>query len=117
MNMLNNFYKKTFLLTTLSLSGMLLVRCSEATPPVPAITDSDIQAQITTLLSSQPDLPSGLQVSVVGGRVSISGSLVCEDCAGQETPGSYGSVQQSVGAIARAVPGVGEVVFSLASPP
>ena len=117
MNKPKIMHKKILLLTALSLSGMLLVRCSEATPLVPVITDSDIQAQIATLLSSQPDLPTGLQVAVVSGRVTISGSLVCKDCAGQETPGSYGSVQQSVGAVARAVPGVAEVVFALTTQP
>ena len=110
--------------SSLILAGMLLlVACSVSLgtgpvmPVMPAIADAELQAQIEAVLQEQPDLPPGLQVAVEAGRATISGNLDCEDCAGQATPGTLGTVQQSVGAVVRAVPGVTAVQFSFSSAP
>lgn len=112
---------------SLLLAAMLLMMaCSEERSPepvipvipvMPALTDAELQAQIETALQNQSDLPPGLQIAVEDGRATISGSLDCEDCAGQATPGTLGTVQQSVGAVVRAVPGVTDVQFVFSSAP
>jgi hypothetical protein len=51
---------------------------------------------------------------VNAGVVSVSGSLSCEDCGGLRTPGNVGTIQETLGAVVRAVPGVDSVQFSLA---
>jgi len=45
--------------------------------------------------------------------VTISGSVVCQECGGRRTPGGSGTVQQSLGAVVRAIPGVESVEFEL----
>jgi hypothetical protein len=52
-------------------------------------------------------------VQVQGGVVTLSGSVVCEGCGGNATPGGAGTVQQSLGAVVRAIPGVTELRFQL----
>lgn len=96
---------------------LLLAACNEEVVPEQGITDADLLAAIAALLAQQTDLPSGLAVVVNAGRVTISGSLECADCAGWETPGTAGTVQQSVGAVVRAVPGVVDVRFAFATTP
>lgn len=99
-------------------AGMLiLTACSEEITPAAGPTDTELLAQVTALLGRQTDLPPALEVSVSAGVVTIGGSLECEECAGWETPGNAGSVQQSIGAVVRAVPGVFEVQFAFAGPP
>lgn len=99
-------------------SGLLiLAACSEENTQTPGVTDAELLAQVEALLGRQSDLPSGLEVSVNAGVVTIGGSLACEACAGWETPGTFGSVQQSIGAVVRAVPGVVEVQFAFTELP
>jgi hypothetical protein len=50
---------------------------------------------------------------VSDGIVTLTGSVLCDDCGGRSTPGGTGAVQQSVGALVRAVPGVERVEFRL----
>ncbi|MDA1371122.1 MAG: BON domain-containing protein [Proteobacteria bacterium] len=76
-------------------------------------SDAEIKSQVERAIAGASDLPAGLMVAVNQGAVTISGSLACEDCGGQQTPGNVGTVQQSLGAIVRAVPGVNDVQFSL----
>ena len=59
-----------------------------------------------------PDGPSDEEL-VAAGVVTITGSLACDDCGGLRTPGGIGTVQQSLGAVVRAVPGVEAVEFAL----
>ena len=75
--------------------------------------DAQIKSQVESAIANADDLPSGFTVEVDEGMVLIKGSVVCEGCGGLRTPGRVGSVQQSLGAIVRAVPGVMSVEFSL----
>ena len=75
--------------------------------------DTGIKAQVELALENASDLPPGFTVAVSEGVVLISGSVVCEDCGGMRTPGNIGTVQQSLGGVVRAVPGVMRVDFDL----
>jgi hypothetical protein len=80
---------------------------SQNTPP-----DSTIETQVRSALSAASDVPgSQLEVEVANGIVTLTGSVACSDCGGQTTPGGTGTVEQSIGAIIRAVPGVQSVRF------
>ena len=102
---------------------VLLVACdSGSQTPSPAIvpeiagmSDDRIQSQVEAVIARASDLPTGLKVEVNEGTVSVSGSLDCEDCGGMRTPNTLGTIQQSLGAMVRAVPGVTAVEFSLTS--
>ena len=45
--------------------------------------------------------------------MTLTGSVVCDECGGRRTPGGFGTVQQSLGAVVRAIPGVESVEFEL----
>lgn len=75
--------------------------------------DSNIKGQVESALANASDLPQGFTVEVTEGVVLISGSVVCENCGGMRTPGNIGTVQQSLGGVVRAVPGVMRVDFDL----
>ena len=65
-------------------------------------------------LESASDLPAdSLSVQVRDGVVTVTGTVVCDECGGRRTPGGSGTVQQSLGAVIRAIPGVTWVEFSL----
>lgn len=76
-------------------------------------TDLELAGRVQTALESASDLPRELSVEVSDGVVMISGALACEDCGGNRTPGNIGTIQQSLGTVVRAVPGVTEVRFQL----
>ena len=78
-----------------------------------AAIDAQIKSRVESAIANADDLPSGFTVEVDEGMVLIEGSVVCEGCGGLRTPGRVGSIQQSLGAIVRAVPGVMSVEFSL----
>ena len=60
------------------------------------------------------DVPAdAITVVVIDGVVTVTGSVVCEECGGRRTPGGFGTVQQSLGAVVRAIPGVQSVEFDL----
>lgn len=89
---------------------------TEETGTVPAerpVDDGRIKSQVESAIVGAPDLPGGFTVEVDGGLVSIGGSLACEDCGGMRTPANIGSIQQTLGAIVRSVPGVRQVQFDL----
>ncbi len=76
--------------------------------------DERLQRQVIAAIASASDLPGeNLQVSVDNGVVTVSGSLSCDDCGGMRTPGGVDTIQQSLGAVVRAVPGVETVEFAL----
>ncbi len=75
--------------------------------------DRELAGRVQAALAAAGDLPAGLSVEVVDGVVLIAGALACEDCGGSRTPGNTGTIQQSLGTVVRAVPGVGEVRFQL----
>jgi len=73
-----------------------------------------IRARVEAAIAAAADVPAdSLAVSVEGGVVTITGSVLCDGCGGNATPGGSGTVQQSLGAVVRAVPGVERVVFRL----
>ncbi len=76
--------------------------------------DEQLRSNIEAALSAASDLPPGLVVQVTGGVASITGSLDCEECGGMRTPGTLHTIQQSLGAVVRAVPGVNDVQFAFA---
>jgi hypothetical protein len=102
---------------------LLLVACDSGTqtaspavePDTPDSLDDRIQSQVEAVIASASDLPTGLSIEVSQGVVSVSGSLDCENCGGMRTPNTVGTIQQSLGAMVRAVPGVTGVEFSLSS--
>ncbi|MBL4821546.1 MAG: BON domain-containing protein [Gammaproteobacteria bacterium] len=89
--------------------------CGQATEQgnTPAATDEQLKLRIESAVERAEGVPQQINVAVQDGIVSISGSLACDDCAGLRTPATTGTLQQSLGAVVRAVPGVREVKFSL----
>lgn len=107
----------------LLLALFLLTGCSPApvvggasdNESTPASNDAQIKSQIESSIARSKDLPQQIGVQVRDGVVIISGTLDCEGCGGMRTPGTLGSVQQSLGAVVRAVAGVRKVIFELSS--
>lgn len=102
-------------LAALGLACLLLAGCGpEQGNTAPAMdADRELAARVRAALDSATDLPPELSVEVSDGVVLVSGSLACEDCGGNRTPGNIGTVQQSLGTVVRAVPGVTSVEFQL----
>ncbi len=80
-------------------------------------SDAVLAERVELALAAATDVPEGLEVEVIGGVVILTGSLLCEECGGARTPGGFGTIQQSIGAVVRAVPGVDGVEFSLRAEP
>lgn len=79
-----------------------------------SLSAQSLQARVEAAIAAASDLPQGtLGVEVRDGVVTIRGDLSCADCGGTGTPGGTGTVQQSLGAVVRAVPGVQSVEFDL----
>jgi len=99
----------------------LLVGCSPApilgdafiNESMPVFNDEQIKSQIESTIARSEDLPQQIGVQVLEGVVILTGVLDCEGCGGMRTPGNLGTVQQSLGAVVRAVEGVREVIFDL----
>ena len=101
---------------------LLLVACDTPTQSsnpvatevsIEVSADAQLKNQVESAIARASDLPPGLSVGVSQGTVTISGALACEECGGLRTPANVGTIQQSLGAIVRAVPGVSDVEFSL----
>ena len=81
-------------------------------------SDDILQARVQAALERASDLPAdSITVEVVGGVVMLTGSVVCEDCGGSSTAAGTAAVQQSLGAVVRAIPGVERVEFRLVYTP
>jgi hypothetical protein len=79
-----------------------------------AAPDDVLRARVEAALASASDLPAdSISVQVQGGVVTLSGSVLCDGCGGNATPGGVGTVQQSLGAVVRAIPGVRSLRFAL----
>ncbi len=77
-------------------------------------SDVALQQRVEVALASASDVPAdSITVEVRNGVVTLIGSVVCDDCGGRRTPGGFGTVQQSLGAVVRAIPGVERVEFRL----
>ena len=97
----------------LALSG-----CASGIAGAQTSADAALEARVTAAIENASDLPKGaLTVNASDGIVTISGSVACEGCGGMLTPGGVQTVQQSLGAVVRAVPGVERVEFDLAYRP
>ena len=84
---------------------------SEAAQNVP---DDVLKERVEAVLEQASDVPAdAITVEVSNGVVTLTGSVVCEGCGGSFTPPGFGTVQQSLGAVVRAIPGVGSVEFEL----
>ena len=77
-------------------------------------SDEVLEERVESALENASDLPvDSITVEVRGGVVTLTGSVACEECGGSRTPAGVGTVQQSLGAVVRAVPGVERVEFKL----
>lgn len=98
-----------------ALVGFMLSACASGIAGAQSSADTALQARVTAAIENASDLPNGtLTVDASDGIVRISGSVACQDCGGMLTPGGVQTVQQSLGAVVRAVPGVERVEFDLA---
>ena len=77
-------------------------------------SDEVLEERVESALENASDLPAdSITVEVRGGVVTLTGSVACEECGGSRTPGGFGTVQQSLGAVVRAIPGVVRLEFEL----
>jgi len=82
------------------------------------VPDELLRERVEAALAAASDVPAdALSVVVIDGVVTITGSVVCQECGGRRTPPGAGTVQQSLGAVVRAIPGVESVEFDLAYEP
>ncbi len=102
------------ILALLALCLLPLAACGPQQDGGPVVDEDRVLAeQVRAALLGASDLPQGLAVEVADGVVLVSGVIACEDCGGNRTPGNVGTIQQSLGTVVRAVPGVTEVRFEL----
>lgn len=95
------------------LAGLTLLLVVACGPAVDG--DTQLAQRVSAAIAAASDLPQqGLKVTVTEGVVLVTGTLDCPDCGGARTPGGSGTVQQSLGAVIRAVPGVRLVSFEFA---
>jgi len=86
--------------------------CASDGPEIPP--DDVLQERVEAAIARASDVPAdAITVVVIDGVVTVTGSVVCEECGGRRTPGGFGTVQQSLGAVVRAIPGVQSVEFDL----
>ena len=94
--------------------AMLIAACVATPVAAQAGPDEALRARVEAALAGAADLPAdSLTVEVRDGIVTLTGSVLCDACGGNATPGGAGTVQQSLGAVVRAVPGVTSVRFAL----
>ncbi|MEQ1855530.1 MAG: BON domain-containing protein [Longimicrobiales bacterium] len=99
------------------LLGVFAGPVAAQTQPYP-VPDDVLKARVEAAIAHAADLPAdSLVVEASSGVVTITGSLLCNDCGGNATPSGTGTVQQSLGAVVRAVPGVAVVRFALSYRP
>ena len=96
----------------------------KASAPIPSnvsqadvLIDERIRAQVASAVVNASDLPPGFDIQVSEGVVQIKGSVICDECGGMRTPGHIGTIQQSLGGVVRAIPGVMRVDFDLSYGP
>ncbi len=105
--------RRVVLLAVFWVAGLASAAAAQSQPY--PVADDVLRERVHAAILAAADLPGdSLAVEVQGGVVTISGSLSCADCGGSATPGGTGTVQQSLGAVVRAVPGVTSVRFRLA---
>jgi len=91
-----------------------LAACAAGVSGTQSSTDAALEARVAAALSGASDLPTdAFDITADGGVVHIAGSVACEECGGMRTPGGVQTIQQTLGAVVRAVPGVERVEFDL----
>ena len=106
--------KQLLRILLVAILGGALAACSVNPVSGQDAADASLAARVSAALENSSDLPAGsLEVDVDEGRVIVSGSVACDECGGLLTPGGTATVQQSLGAVVRAVPGVEQVEFDL----
>jgi len=95
-------------------ASVSLTACVHGTVAAQSVADEALRQRVAAALENASDVPAdSLTVEVSGGVVTLSGSVACEACAGSRTPPGAATVQQSLGAVVRAIPGVERVEFEL----
>ena len=98
----------------LASTAVLLVACAAGVNGAQNPEDAALAARVAAAIAGASDLPqNALSVAADSGVVQISGSVACADCGGMQTPGGIQTIQQTLGAVVRAVPGVERVEFDL----
>jgi len=93
---------------------LALTACASGFARAQNDADAALEVSVTNAIENASDLPvETLSVDANDGVVRVTGSLVCADCGGMSTPGGVQTIQQSLGAVVRAVPGVERVEFDL----
>jgi len=93
---------------------LALPACTIPMAGAQSLADQALEARVITAIANAADLPAdAFSVVASDGVVKVTGSVVCESCGGMETPGGIQSIQQTLGAVVRAVPGVERVEFDL----
>jgi len=101
-------------LAVLIFAACALAACAPDADNAPDSPDAALEARVAAAISSATDLPANaFAVSANDGAVTITGSVACENCGGLQTPPGIQSIQQTLGAVVRAVPGVRSVEFDL----
>ena len=104
----------TFQLAVAICAGAIANLGVNASAAAQSPADLALKARVEAALVSASDVPAdSITVEVSDGVVTLSGSVVCEECGGSRTPGGFGTVQQSLGAVVRAIPGVVRLEFKL----
>ena len=89
--------------------------CTYGSAAAQSSPDALLADRVETAIMGASDLPvNSIVVEASNGVVTITGSIVCEECGGSRTPPGVATIQQSLGAVVRAVPGVERVEFDLA---
>ena len=88
--------------------------CTYGSAAAQGSPDALLADRVGAAIEAASDLPANaIVVEASNGVVTITGSVVCEECGGSRTPPGVGTIQQSLGAVVRAVPGVERVEFDL----
>ena len=94
--------------------GAMLTACTYGSVLTQNNSDSMLEERIVIALESASDLPANaITVEAREGIVILTGSVVCDSCGGARTPAGVRTVQQSLGSVVRAVPGVERVEFDI----
>lgn len=97
-----------------AIAMLALCACASGTDATRSGADAALEARVAAAIANASDLPAAaFSVAAGDGVVRITGAVSCEDCGGMQTPGGIQSIQQTLGAVTRAVPGVQRVEFDL----
>jgi hypothetical protein len=101
-------------LSVAATAALALSACGSGSDEGPSTPDDALEGRVVAAILNASDLPAdAFSVAAKDGVVTITGSVVCDDCSGLQTPPGVQSIQQSLGAVVRAVPGVERVEFEL----